>query len=144
RRLLGRHDDAYPRSRRAHGRPHRRHVRWPAHRGRDARRIAAAGRRGLCDLGRHVSRAHRQRNRARADRGMTQAGSVAWFAQHETRLAWRDWAWLLSGGRRRRRYAVLLGLVAFVVFTYGFAYLTLASPGSFADTADTRLRAGIG
>ena len=36
---------------------------------------------------------------------MTQAGSVAWFAQHETRLAWRDWAWLLSGGRHRRRYA---------------------------------------
>ena len=75
---------------------------------------------------------------------MTQAGSVAWFAQHETRLAWRDWAWLLSGGRRRRRYAVILGLVAFVVFTHGFAYLTLASLDNFAGTADTRLLAGIG
>jgi len=31
---------------------------------------------------------------------MIKAGTVAWFAQHETRLAWRDWAWLLSGGRR--------------------------------------------
>ena len=75
---------------------------------------------------------------------MTQAGSVAWFAQHETRLAWRDWAWLLSGGRRRRRYAVLLGLVAFVVFTHGFAYLTLASLGNFAGPVDARLLAGIG
>ena len=75
---------------------------------------------------------------------MTQAGSVAWFAQHETRLAWRDWAWLLSGGRRRRRYAVILGLVAFVVFTHGFAYVTLASLGSFAGPAETPLLAGIG
>src|ERR1044071_1404537 len=75
---------------------------------------------------------------------MTQAGSVAWFAQHETRLPWRHWAWLLSGGPRRRRYAVILGLVAFVVFTHGFAYLTLASLGNFGGPADTPLLAGIG
>src|ERR1041384_7539310 len=75
---------------------------------------------------------------------MPQAGSGAWFAQHETRLAWRDWAWRLSGGRRRRRYAVILGLVAFVVFTHGFAYVTLASLGSFAGPAETPLLAGIG
>src|SRR5437764_555141 len=75
---------------------------------------------------------------------MTQAGSVAWFAQHETRLAWRDWAWLLSGGRRRRRYAVLLGLVAFVVFTHGFAYLTLASLGVFTGPPDKPLLVAAG
>ncbi len=45
---------------------------------------------------------------------MIEAGTVAWFAQHEMRLAWRDWAWLLSGGRSRRGYTVALGLVVFV------------------------------
>src|SRR5215469_13593272 len=75
---------------------------------------------------------------------MMQAGSVAWFAQHETRLAWRDWAWLLSGGRRRRRYTIMLGLVAFVVFTHGFAYLTLASLGGFAGPADKTLLVAVG
>src|SRR5215472_4425602 len=75
---------------------------------------------------------------------MIQAGSVAWFAQHETRLAWRDWAWLLSGGRRRRRYTIMLGLVAFVVFTHGFAYLTLASLGGFAGAVDKARLVGVG
>ena len=75
---------------------------------------------------------------------MIQAGSVAWFAQHETRLAWRDWAWLLSGGRRRRCYAMILGLIAFVVFTHGFAYLTLASLGGFAGAVDKALLVGVG
>jgi hypothetical protein len=61
---------------------------------------------------------------------MIRAGTLAWFAQHETRLAWRDLAWLLSGGRRRRGYAVMLGLAAFVVFMHGFAYLTRPSADS--------------
>jgi ABC-2 type transport system permease protein len=75
---------------------------------------------------------------------MIKAGTVAWFAQHETRLAWRDWAWLLSGGRRRRGYAVMLGLFAFVVFMHGFAYLTLAHAADFAAPPDKRLLVTIG
>jgi ABC-2 type transport system permease protein len=70
---------------------------------------------------------------------MTQAGTVAWFARHETRLAWRDWAWLLSGGRRRRGYTVVLGLLLFVVFLHGLAYLTLARAVNFAAPPDKRL-----
>jgi ABC-2 type transport system permease protein len=75
---------------------------------------------------------------------MTKAGTVAWFAQHETRLAWRDWAWLLSGGRRRRGYAVVLGLTAFVVFMHGLAYLTLARSAEFAAPPDKRLLVTVG
>jgi ABC-2 type transport system permease protein len=70
---------------------------------------------------------------------MIKAGTLAWFAQHETRLAWRDWAWLLSGGRRRRGYAVTLGIAAFVVFMHGFAYLTLARAADLAAPPDKRL-----
>ena len=29
---------------------------------------------------------------------MISADTLPWFARHETRLVWRDWAWLLSGG----------------------------------------------
>src|SRR5438067_7926667 len=89
------------------------------------------------------SRSPAARRRA-GRRGMTQAGSVAWFAQHETRLAWRDWAWLLSGGRRRRGYAVVLGLAVFVVFMHGFAYLTLAPSADFTAPPDKRLLVSIG
>jgi ABC-2 type transport system permease protein len=75
---------------------------------------------------------------------MIEAGTVAWFAHHETRLAWRDWAWLLSGGRRRRRYTVILGLAAFVVFAHGFALLTLASLGGLAHPPGKPLLAAVG
>jgi ABC-2 type transport system permease protein len=75
---------------------------------------------------------------------MTHAGSVAWFAQHEARLAWRDWAWLLSGGRRRRGYAVVLGLLTFVVFMHGLAYLTLARATDFFAPPDKRLLVTLG
>jgi ABC-2 type transport system permease protein len=57
---------------------------------------------------------------------MIMTGTLTWFARHETRLVWRDWAWLLSGGRRRRGVTVILGLLVFVVFMHMVAYLTLA------------------
>ena len=75
---------------------------------------------------------------------MTRAGTVAWFAQHETRLAWRDWAWLLSGGHRRRGLTVMLGLVAFVVLMHGLAYLTLVRSTDFAAPPDKRLLVTVG
>jgi len=56
---------------------------------------------------------------------MTRAGTLTWFAQHETRLVWRDWVWLLSGGRRRRGYTVALGLLVFFGFMHVVVYLTL-------------------
>src|SRR5439155_4885866 len=56
---------------------------------------------------------------------MMRPGSVAWFARHELRLAWRDWAWLLSGGQSRHWCIGALGLVAVVVLMHGLAWVTL-------------------
>ncbi|HYM71360.1 MAG TPA: hypothetical protein VET89_00145 [Stellaceae bacterium] len=75
---------------------------------------------------------------------MTAAGSVAWFAGHEIRLAWRDWSWLLSGGRRRRGYTVALGLIVFVLSMHGLAYLTLARSQGLASPPDKRMLVMIG
>jgi ABC-2 type transport system permease protein len=75
---------------------------------------------------------------------MIRAGTVTWFAQHETRLAWRDWAWLLSGGRRRRSYVVVLALLGFVVFMHGLAYLSLAHSAVPTSPPDRRLLVTIG
>src|SRR5206468_10828396 len=105
---------------------------------------AAAGRSRSRHPGRHLPHLGRHGLGARVDRRMTKAGTVAWFAQHETRLAWRDWAWLLSGGRRRRGYTVMLGLAVFVVFMHGFAYLTLAPSADFTAPPDKRLLVSIG
>ena len=60
---------------------------------------------------------------------MISVDTIAWFARHETRLAWRDWAWLLSGGRRRRGYAVAGRVARVFRFMHGLAYLTLAALG---------------
>src|SRR5580700_1692746 len=75
---------------------------------------------------------------------MIRAGTIAWFAQHETRLAWRDWSWLLSGGRRRHGAAVVLGLIAFVLLMHGLAYLTLARLPALASPPDKRVLMIIG
>ncbi|HZK89426.1 MAG TPA: hypothetical protein VFC56_04695 [Stellaceae bacterium] len=75
---------------------------------------------------------------------MIRAGTVAWFARHEIRLAWRDWAWLLSGGRRRRGYTVALGLVAFVLLMHGLAYLTLPRAADLVAPPDKRALVAVG
>jgi len=75
---------------------------------------------------------------------MTGAGTSAWFARHETRLAWRDWAWLLSAGRCRRGYAVAAGLIAFFVFMHGLAYLTLARSPDLGAPPDKRMLVTVG
>ena len=75
---------------------------------------------------------------------MIEAGTLAWFARHETRLAWRDWAWLLSGGRRRRGYMVALGVAAFAVFAHGFAYVALVRAADFGAPPDKRLVVAVG
>jgi ABC-2 type transport system permease protein len=45
---------------------------------------------------------------------MMQAGTIAWFARHESRLAWRDWlSMMTAGGRWRSRSVVIGGLLFF-------------------------------
>lgn len=69
---------------------------------------------------------------------MTQTGTIAWFARHEARLAWRDWLWLMSGGRRRRGQRVALGLIVFALVLHGVAYLTLAHSAELLGPPDRR------
>jgi ABC-2 type transport system permease protein len=50
---------------------------------------------------------------------MTSApGTALWFAQHETRLAWRDWIAMMTAGRRERLRRVAIAIVAFVIFMH--------------------------
>jgi len=67
---------------------------------------------------------------------MTRPGTIGWFALHEARLAWRDWISLLTAGHRRRVRTVVLGFIAFLLFTHGLAWLILASPENRSGVAD--------
>jgi ABC-2 type transport system permease protein len=44
---------------------------------------------------------------------MSSATALTWFARHELRLAWREWLAMMTGGRRRRTRAAIIGLVIF-------------------------------
>ena len=60
--------------------------------------------------------------------------ALSWFARHEIRLAWREWLAMMTGGRRGRRRAVIIGLLIFGALLHvpAFAvigkYATLESP----------------
>ena len=53
---------------------------------------------------------------------MSHPGTLAWFARHESRLAWRDWVAMMTAGRRRRMTTVVIALIAFVAFMHLLAY----------------------
>lgn len=57
-------------------------------------------------------------------------GSFAWIAGHELRLAWRDFASMATGGRRRRAVGVVLLVGGFAAFMHWLANLTV---GGYAD-----------
>ena len=61
---------------------------------------------------------------------MTGAASLAWFAHHEIRLAWRDWLSMLTAGKRRRARVVALAFLTFAIFMHFIAYSVVAQ---FAD-----------
>ena len=44
--------------------------------------------------------------------------SLLWFARHELKLAWRDWAQMAAGGRTKRERSVLIGAVVFVALLH--------------------------
>jgi ABC-2 type transport system permease protein len=70
---------------------------------------------------------------------VSRAGTIAWIARHEGRLAWRDLLWMVTAGRRRRAYTVALGFVAFLLFMHGFAALMLAPYDLGAGAPDKRM-----
>jgi ABC-2 type transport system permease protein len=45
-------------------------------------------------------------------------GSAFWFAQHEMRLAWRDWLAMMTAGRRERLRRVVVAIAVFVIFMH--------------------------
>lgn len=52
-------------------------------------------------------------------------GSIAWFAAHELRLAWREALAMLTGGKVERLRKVAMGVGIFVVFMHVVAYFAL-------------------
>jgi len=44
--------------------------------------------------------------------------SLSWFARHELRLAWREWLAMMTGGRRRRTRAAIIGLIMFAAIMH--------------------------
>jgi len=61
---------------------------------------------------------------------VSQAGTLVWFARHESRLAWRDWLAMMTAGRRRSLKTVAVALIVFAAFMHLLAY---AMVGRFAD-----------
>lgn len=57
---------------------------------------------------------------------MSQVASLTWFARHELNLAWRDWIGLMSGGRKLKDRAVLIGMGVFALALHGVAYAVLS------------------
>lgn len=56
---------------------------------------------------------------------MSTPRSLAWFARHETRLAWRDMLSMMTAGRRERERKVAIGVVIFAIFLHGVAFVVL-------------------
>ena len=61
---------------------------------------------------------------------MNSAADLAWFARHEIRLAWREWLAMMTGGKRGRKRAAIIGLVLFAAIMHLPAYAVI---GRFAD-----------
>jgi ABC-2 type transport system permease protein len=55
---------------------------------------------------------------------------LAWFARHELRLAWREWLAMMTGGRRKRTRAAVIGLIVFAALMHLPAWAVI---GRFAD-----------
>jgi ABC-2 type transport system permease protein len=58
------------------------------------------------------------------------SAALTWFARHELRLASREWLAMMTGGRRRRKRAAIIGLIVFAAIMHLPAYAVI---GRFAD-----------
>jgi ABC-2 type transport system permease protein len=63
-------------------------------------------------------------------------GTTVWFAQHEFRLAWRDWLSMMMAGRRGRERTVAIALIAVAVFLHFVAYSMVARFADLGADAD--------
>lgn len=69
--------------------------------------------------------------------------TISWFARHEARLAWRDWTMLMSGGRKLKDRAVVIGMVVFALGLHGVAYMVLRPHLPASGGVDMPMLAGI-
>ena len=60
---------------------------------------------------------------------MNSTAALSWFARHEIRLAWREWLAMMTGGRGKRKRAVI-GLILFAAIIHLPAWAVI---GRFAD-----------
>ncbi len=73
-----------------------------------------------------VSRADgRRRQRSHMGKEMTSAQTLSWFAGHELRLAWRDWATMMAGGRTSRERLVTVIVLMMVAALHWLAFAIL-------------------
>ena len=61
---------------------------------------------------------------------MSSATGLVWFARHELRLAWREWLAMMTAGRRGRKRAAIIGLIALAAIMHFPAYAVI---GRYAD-----------
>lgn len=66
---------------------------------------------------------------------MAHPGTALWFAQHEWRLAWRDWLSMMTAGRRGRLPRALIATAAFVIFMHFVASWMV---GRYADAVPNK------
>ncbi len=69
---------------------------------------------------------------------MTRPNSLAFFIRHEARLSGRDWMAMMSGGRKGRERAAIIGVVLFVAALHALATIVV---GDFPERA-SHLSAG--
>ena len=60
---------------------------------------------------------------------MNATAALSWFARHEIRLAWREWLAMMTGGRGKRKRAII-GLIIFAAIMHLPAWAVI---GRFAD-----------
>ena len=61
---------------------------------------------------------------------MSSATALSWFARHELRLAWREWLAMMTGGRKRKTRAAVIGLIIFAAVMHLPAWAVI---GRYAD-----------
>jgi ABC-2 type transport system permease protein len=62
--------------------------------------------------------------------------ALNWFARHEIRLAWREWLAMMTGGRRGRRRALIIGFLIFGALLHVPAYAVIGRYATFQAPLD--------
>ncbi len=71
---------------------------------------------------------------------MNSTATLAWFARHELRIAWRDLLGMMTSGRRSRQIGVVLGLAVVAAVMHLLAYAVIGrAEDPFASPAPATL-----